>query len=428
MKPALIIAVNAIVLLLLIATVAWVKDLNSTASDENAALRREIETARLASSAARAEATRRLQSVQLETAKRINELEQELRVRGEAHAALLESRKTFEDRAAAREKAVLDDTRGMIEARITEMDSRIADRMKAIEKAMAREAERFHSIQREWDGSIFLVHAKFSYKTRDDGGRQSEHVGTGWGTAFAIRKDGYLVTNKHVVQPWKFDPELSAMEALGEVEIIKDQVLIAAWQSGTVCMTEDRKPDFTKGFNTRLGNLEVAMAAPDSMTTKVMEIAGTSLDYAVHDLDDNDLVLLKIDDDDDLRPVTCAPFADGNDLEKLDRVMALGFPRGQRGLEAMCAESSPSLGTVRKVENTIHITASIIPGNSGGPVFNRDGEVVGIATRIYSETLGICLKIDHALDLMAVLDANVAAAKADARKSAAVVSDVRDPK
>jgi hypothetical protein len=33
-------------------------------------------------------------------------------------------------------------------------------------------------------------------------------------------------------------------------------------------------------------------------------------------------------------------------------------------------------------------------------VYNEKGEVVGIATRIYSETLGICIKIDHALELL----------------------------
>ena len=323
----------------------------------------------------------------------------------------------------------------MIEKRFTDLDLRLADRVKSIESAMKREADRFHSIQSEWDGSVFLVHARFTYKTREDGGDEREHAGTGWGTAFANRKDGYLVTNKHVVQPWKFDPELAAMEALGEVEVIKDKVLIAAWQSGSTCMTADKKPDLTCGFNTELGNLVVAATAPDSMTTKVMEIAGTSLDYAVHDLDDNDLVVLKIAEV-GLRPVACARFDDGAKLSKLDRVMALGFPRGQRGLEAVVAESSPSLGTVRKVENTIHITASIIPGNSGGPLFNREGKVVGIATRIYSETLGICLKIDHALDLMAAIDRDLAAEAAEAAEAAAqtgkipaaIVTNIRDQK
>ena len=47
------------------------------------------------------------------------------------------------------------------------------------------------------------------------------------------------------------------------------------------------------------------------------------------------------------------------------------------------------------------VTAGVVGGNSGGPLVDRRGRVVGIITRVFkgTETLGSCLRIEHALQL-----------------------------
>ena len=272
-----------------------------------------------------------------------------------------------------------------------------------LQNNVTKQAEKeriFQRIQQEWDPSILLIHSEFTYKERNDEGKMEEHTGSGWGTGFAVTKDGHIITNKHVVQPWKFDPELCAMEAMGEIEILTKKVKISAWRSGTRCMDDEREMIRDTGFNnTTLKNLRILAVADDHMSRKEINLGGSSVPYEIHALDNNDLAVLKCDGV-IWKPVSCASVKGRGSLNKLDSIMALGFPRGQNGLERGLAETSPSLGTVRKVENTIHVTCSIIPGNSGGPLFDERGDVVGIATRIYSETLGICIKIDHALALL----------------------------
>jgi S1-C subfamily serine protease len=370
------------------------------ASEVSHTLEAEMLVTKVVAERARDEAALRIAEIEQETAEEIQRLSDAFEARRRKELSAVAEREVLVREAAAREEAARITAIGDLRQELSAVQERMRSQMDQVEARWSRELHSFQRIQVDWDASIFLIHSEFVYTTQDEQGEEKVHTGTGWGTGFVVGEEGFIVTNKHVVQPWKFDAELAAMAAMGEVEIQEDSLRIAAWPSGTPCMTDDRQPDLDVGFNNRQrANLVIAGMAPDSLVTRTLELGGGSVDYTLHDLDNNDLVILKAANS-SLRPVVCAPFGDTAPVTKLDRVMALGFPRGQKGLEGRIAETSPSLGTVRKVESTIHITASIIPGNSGGPLFNADGRVVGIATRIYSETLGICIKIDHVLALL----------------------------
>lgn len=259
-------------------------------------------------------------------------------------------------------------------------------------------ALRFKEIQKENEDSIFFIYSEIGLVNRS--GSVESTIGT-YGTGFVVTEEGHIATSKHVAQPWKFR-EFARQIALRGLEVDPESHLIAAWRAGTeVLMADGETLDLDIGYNNlKQGNLKIWAVAEDETKMETVEsLTGEELEIRYHDSNDNqDLVLLKAEGG-TFRPVRTA----GDEvLEKLDPVMVLGFPRGLDILEKGVAESSPSLGTVRKVEDTIYVTASIIPGNSGGPVFDQQGNVVGIATRVVqgTETLGICLKMDHLLDLI----------------------------
>ncbi|MHC5209092.1 MAG: S1C family serine protease [Planctomycetota bacterium] len=164
-----------------------------------------------------------------------------------------------------------------------------------------------------------------------------------FGSGFIIREDGYIITNSHVVQ--------------GEIE-----VSVAVY----------RKVD---------GQYE----------KKVYE--------RVHLVAVNpfvDLALLKIDEDElgeDVLKV--AHLGRIEELEAGETVFAVGAPKG---LERSVSEGIVSILN-REQNGLVYIqtTAALNPGNSGGPLFNRRGEVVGVNAWgfLFSEGLGFAIPIDY---------------------------------
>lgn len=259
----------------------------------------------------------------------------------------------------------------------------------------------FRDFEQSYGRGVVLIYTEFDYCRVRDGKEGRAKTVTGWGSGFFVSDDGFIVTNKHVIYPWKFDQDLATMITLGEIKVDESSLRIACWESGMHALEGEDHPSTSVGYNTfELKNLRIFATAEDHMSDRNVDTGSYGPKYRVHDLDNNDLVILKAEGK-NFAVLPTVEHADDHSLKKLDAVMALGYPRGQNGLESAVVQTSPSIGTVRKVENTIHVTASIIPGNSGGPLIGPDGRVVGIVTRIYSETLGICIKIDHALNLIA---------------------------
>jgi S1-C subfamily serine protease len=102
----------------------------------------------------------------------------------------------------------------------------------------------------------------------------------------------------------------------------------------------------------------------------------------------HDLALLKIQNAPDLQPAT---LADASSLVVGQRVYAIGNPFGFSGTMTrgiISAIRSVQLPSGNRIEDAIQTDASVNPGNSGGPLLNSHGEVIGITTMIASNPNG----------------------------------------
>ena len=160
---------------------------------------------------------------------------------------------------------------------------------------------------------------------RNGGGEQPSQRATSLGSGFIIDADGYIVTNNHVIQD-------------------ADEI--------TVILSDDTA-------------LKAELVGRD---TKV------------------DIALLKVDAK---RKLPYVDFGDSDKARVGDWVMAIGNPFGLGGTVTAGIVSAKTRDiNAGPYDSYLQTDAPINRGNSGGPLFNMDGQVVGVNTAIYSPSGG----------------------------------------
>ncbi len=147
---------------------------------------------------------------------------------------------------------------------------------------------------------------------------------TALGSGFIISPDGYIVTNNHVV------------DKADEIQI-----------------------EFYSGER-----LDAKVIGTDPLT---------------------DIAVLKVESE---KPLPYVEFADSDKLRVGDWVLAIGNPLGQGFSVSAGIVSARNRSLRGAYDDFIQTDAAINKGNSGGPLFNLEGKVVGVNTAILSPTGG----------------------------------------
>jgi serine protease Do len=197
----------------------------------------------------------------------------------------------------------------------------------------------------------------FEFGQRGGGGRRGapqEEQAIGAGSGFIIDKAGYILTNNHVVE-----------------DATKIEVQLATMKDG-----EDLLPAKVVGHD----------ALTDTALLQLTELPST--------------------------PLTEIKFGDSSQIAPGDWVMAIGNPFTLQNTVTVgvvsavgrqqIASRSAQGGT--RVEEMIQTDAAINQGNSGGPLINIRGEVVGINSAIASNGSGSFLGVGFAIPINKVRD------------------------
>lgn len=137
----------------------------------------------------------------------------------------------------------------------------------------------------------------------------------------------------------------------------------------------------------------------------VMFYDGTTYDASIAGVEEaNDLAVLKIDAT-GLSPVS---VGDSESVKVGDAVYAIGNPLGELAFSMTTGHMSALDRSIITSQNAAAISmfqfdAAVNEGNSGGPLYNASGEVIGIVSAKYSSTgvegLGFAIPINDAVNM-----------------------------
>ena len=162
------------------------------------------------------------------------------------------------------------------------------------------------------------------FRDRNNGPEGAPRRSSALGSGFVISEDGFVVTNNHVI------------DGADEIRV-----------------------EFFDG---------------EELTA---EVVGTD--------PNTDIALLKVETEEALPFV---PFGNSDEAQVGDWVIAMGNPLGQGFSVSAGIVSARNRELSGRYDDYIQTDAAINRGNSGGPLFNMDGEVIGVNTAILSPTGG----------------------------------------
>ena len=149
------------------------------------------------------------------------------------------------------------------------------------------------------------------------------------------------------------------------------------------------------------------VAGADKITVTLND--RTELDATLVGSDErSDVAVLKVTG----KKFPALPIGDSNSLKVGEPVLAIGSPFGFDYSASAGIVSAKSRNFSRETSVPfIQTDVALNPGNSGGPLFNQRGEVIGINSRIFSGTggymgLSFSIPIDAAMDVYEQLKTN----------------------
>jgi S1-C subfamily serine protease len=209
------------------------------------------------------------------------------------------------------------------------------------------------------------------------------------GTAFLVDKEGYLLTNRHVACPWledtSFQAVIARLKSLEQTPRFTYRIYL--WFEGKKAFF--RSPEVADSTDPAdLYFLENAYASDRDDQVQIAGVAkpqyhtGTLIKAPLQD----DFAVLKIDRAPvELTPLPLSRGTPATRVPRLSPVITLGFPLG-RQTQVATVNVSVTRGHVRRAfENLLQVDSSIHRGNSGGPVIDEKGMVIGIASGVAIE-------------------------------------------
>lgn len=219
--------------------------------------------------------------------------------------------------------------------------------------------------------SLYLLYSE--YDVRDPKTGAAEKFSQS-GTGFVVSPDGKLLTAKRVVEPWKFDPQVSLLIKQNGLEVDTKHVRLVAWPVGAAVVSPEGQIDFQAALTLEKQTLQVLKAAPDRMENREYQDpdSGEKAALSLHAAGENDVAVLQLHGDNFQSLALAEPSLPAGGALKTALV---SFPFGLSQ-----AQANPRLLWVKAFSQGSGLTLErpLNPGEAGAPLVTPEGKVVAL--------------------------------------------------
>ena len=298
----------------------------------------------------------------------------------EAHNRLVEIREEFSKNLANEYEEI----RNREQRLVARLSSQIA--------AVKYEAQAFRRIFQEARQAIVFIRTEYQVYFNNIGRTETF---TSFGTGFFIAENGLGMTAQHVLAPWQYDKQLLMFMEMGIATVLENSPRASFWLFDSVVFEEDGQPPkylSETAYHTGPGanRAKVLYSAEYEEVIEHLNSPFGVIPVRVPKLGGGDVAVFQLLDFN--RGFRFLTLADSAEPQALDEVMVIGYPLSR--LQNGVAAPQPSRGRVRRESREVlELDSPIHPGNSGGPVLNLEGEVIGLASAILgSPVYGVAVK------------------------------------
>lgn len=220
------------------------------------------------------------------------------------------------------------------------------------------ESDRFAAIAKLNSPAVVFIQTEFELLDSDGNITTIESRS---GSGFIVSESGFIITNRHLIRDWEYNP-------------------------------------LPAGISGRTKSISVIFQGQQRSAAIPATIAKLSADASL------DIVILQIVPPPNM-PTVYGIEPNLNHIGQGDEVATIGYPLGMQLLSDDRIDTSLATGVVSRVgQDAIQLDLHAYHGNSGGPVLNLKGEVIGIVTAnlAHAQNITLCIPIGVAYEVIKI--------------------------
>lgn len=216
---------------------------------------------------------------------------------------------------------------------------------------------------------------------------------TGWSAGIIVEGGKYFLTAKHCIYPEYYIRDLAKKVSTGWTVSSRD---LHVWLPGQRWRSADGSTNRSVGISDDQFTLRYMPKTSFSTYSENIFYAGKTISFEWKEAsgDRDDFVVFEVKTPFTVKGLKLRKTL-VNEVGKI--TYAIGYPNGPNFMKSDIVDPEVSTGFIRKIHKMLRTDTLVIGGNSGGPVIDSQGNVIGLVSYRHKHHIAFSVRSDDIL-------------------------------